>query len=56
MTSKKIFGIGIDLVMNSAIQNVLSKNYSIKIEEEQIQFVASRWAVKEAISKAIGRK
>lgn len=28
MTSKKIFGIGIDLVMNSAIQNVLSKNYA----------------------------
>lgn len=28
MINKRVFGIGIDLVMNSMIENVLNKNYA----------------------------
>jgi phosphopantetheinyl transferase (holo-ACP synthase) len=28
----------------------------MKNDEEQVQFLASRWAIKEALNKAIGRK
>lgn len=60
----KIWGIGVDLVQNSRISNVLDKSHArrfltrvlhpeeltlfdtIKPQKIQVQFVASRWAVK----------
>lgn len=70
----KIWGIGVDLVQNSRISNVLDKSHArrfltrvlhpeelslfdtIKPHRIQVQFVASRWAVKEAAVKAVGRR
>ncbi len=70
----KIFGIGVDLVQNSRIRNVLTKSHAkrflvrvlhqdelkhydtINMDRVQIQYVASRWAVKEAVVKALGRR
>ena len=70
----KIFGVGIDIVKNSRIQNILQKTTSdrflqkalhekeieklktISVEKKYIEYVASRWAVKESLVKALKRK
>jgi len=70
----KILGIGIDLVKNTRMQNIVMEKYAkrflskflhpqeltfymnIEHPEKKVQFIASRWAVKEALNKAIGRK
>lgn len=63
----KFLGIGIDICKVSRIQKIMEKPYWDKFvnrvlsEPEQLrknnaEFVASRWAVKEALVKATGNK
>lgn len=60
-----ILGVGVDLCRVSRIQSILSKPYSprfltkvLHVQERELQltpqFVASRWAAKEALVKASG--
>lgn len=63
----RIIGIGVDLCKVTRIQKIMEKPYwdrfvdrvlceSEKRKKDSPQFVASRWAVKEAVVKATGKR
>lgn len=63
----RIIGIGIDICKVSRIQKIMEKPYwekfvnrvlsdSEKSKKNSPEFVASRWAVKEAVIKATGKR
>ena len=66
----RILGVGVDLIENARMLKLIQKDnflrkvlhpseitkfHTISTEEGKVQYLASRWATKEAIIKAVGR-